>query len=537
MPPTTRESLRALQLPILLDHESQVANAITAEVVQALHVPDDDIGAWLELQHAKWREDNELNGVFEDAIKKGIRAGHPEFGAQIADAYFKMHQELRADYFLPHNKATAFLSHALLMIRLAREDLMSAAQVARIMSALDKKAEFSRQSADAILRRLNAKPDLIQDDVEILFEQDKALSESSFADADIYASADFVGSIACSLGVEVAYGELLKIFYNEMSGQALTPYIQMLHYQCILIEFFDHTPLDIYEFKPRGRIVDWLLEQYPDAIVSAGNPFLNNAKSVESLDISWVRSKKKADRPGANALFRLIEALDSLGFAARQELSAWTRRWILRLFSYVESTAAVEVPVLSSMNVEQLLQSVISRESNTLGIIEQRLLDAVSQNRHNDGQWVARGLGDSVNSTNLSKRKLGDIDYQNIHTHTVCAYEAHAGRLTKVYLAGHLRTLGRSLALRRQEWEAVSPPNDWSVRIVFVAHDFEERQNSQIEIQGNRVEIVMATYEEFLNGVLAANIVDQINQFVVNPLNERRTPVWVRQKMLSIIGN
>src|SRR3546814_11380722 len=89
--------------------------------------------------------------------------------------------------------------------------------------------------------------------------------------------------------------------------------------------------VDLYEFSPRGVAANWLFQEYPDSIAGASNPFLNNAKAVEVIDESWVRSKRSAERPGARAIYHLLSMLDGLGFSARREIARWVRLWLLRV--------------------------------------------------------------------------------------------------------------------------------------------------------------------------------------------------------------
>jgi hypothetical protein len=291
--------------------------------------------------------------------------------------------------------------------------------------------------------------------------------------------------------------------------------------------------MDLYEFNPRGRIAEWLFDQYPDALVSASNPFLNNAKSVERIDPAWVRSKKKGERPGANALFLILHSLDTLGFAARQELASWTRRWIHRLFKYT-GDVTVEIPTLTAENIKALLANLSKRETNTLGIIEQRIVDAVTRSGHG-ADWIPRGLRDSVNSTNISQRKLGDVDYQNVNERAVIAYEAHAGKLTKVYLDGHLRTLAKAMALRQEEWALFSDPQAWKAKLVFIAHEFEVQEDIVVNICGINIDVEMVTYHDFLKGVVAEDVADFVTEYVTAQLNQRRTPLWVREIALKLL--
>ncbi len=255
----------------------------------------------------------------------------------------------------------------------------------------------------------------------------------------------------------------------------------------MILEYFDHSVLDLYEFSPRGQPAQNLFANYPENLVSAGNPFLNNAKSVGTMDGSWVESKKPSDRPGARALFALLSAIDEMSYAARRELALIVRSWVMR-FLRLSGDVATPLPELFTVpEVHQLVTHIRVGNTRTLGILEQRCLDAVATLQHPAVHWMSRGLGDAVNATNISGRKLGDCDFQDGANRRIVAYESHGGTLTDVYIREHLRTLRKVVPLRKPELESVAPIEEWEATVRFFAHNLDANQPETVNIDGLRI--------------------------------------------------
>src|SRR5690606_19731858 len=126
----------------------------------------------------------------------------------------------------------------------------------------------------------------------------------------------------------------------------------------------------------------WLFDSYPDVLASAANPFLNNAKSVERADIGWVRMKKKAERPGTAALECILSNLEMMGFAARRELSRLIRLWLHRVLRAARDTVSPLPEVFTERQWLRVLEFVRTRNSTTYGILEQRVVDAISSEQY-----------------------------------------------------------------------------------------------------------------------------------------------------------
>lgn len=530
-----QEAFRSLLLPINASLEDACLGVLTEELKE-LGLSHAECPAWLRDQAARWHDEGAPSDQLRDALCKAIEVGHPDLGKALSQRYFKLHADLQTDHLLSHEQATAFLSHALLMARLAGEERMSSAQVANLLVVRDKRVNFSRQSVDVCVSRLGVKRPLEVDGVESLFKKDREQEEAVFADADLAVGAEIVSQAAARLLFPNDMLRALQTLAREDDIGNYSPYLQMLHYQCVVAEFYDHAVTDLYEFNPRGNAVKWLIRQYPRALSRAGNPFLNNAKSVERVDGSWARSKKRNERPGATALLSILEGLESMGFAARQELAGLLRCWLHRVMR-LAVPAAVELPkAFNAGQIGSVLKAIKSGNSNTAGIIEQRVVDALTSIRHRkeDG-WRSRGIGDSVNATNISRKKLGDCDYQNADKRNVVAYEAHAGTLTQTYLDEHVRTLEKAVRLRREEWSSFSEPDEWQVDILFIAHRLDVKRRHAFAVEGVKVEIRSVTFDELIGaGPMPQEFVSSFQEHVMAPLNEKRTPDHARKALRAM---
>lgn len=530
-----REAFRALLLPIAPDREEGCVSACEEALIQR-GILADDLPVWLRLRADEWLESGNPPGDLREIVTLALECGHTELGNSVAHKYFDMHSGLSSNHLLSHGEASAFLSHSLLIARLAKDEFMSAAQIANLVSARDDRVGFSRQSVETVLGHLDLKPRVTRERHENLFEVDRSLEETLLADADLMVAADMVATAARQLGFPRDVAGMLMTLVRSQDLDEYTPYLQMLHYQCSIAEFYDHAVTDLYEFAPRGAT--WFFEQYPEVMVSAGNPFLNNAKSVERATIGWARSKKARHRPGALALVGLLEGLEEMGFAARQELAGWIRRWLHRVMR-VASEISYRLPErLDPPQIERLLASVAAAQTNTAGILEQRLVDAISSMEHSVGDgWRARGLSDAVNATNVSRRKLGDCDYQHTTNRYVHAYEAHGGRLTDIYFQEHLRTLRRSLSARADEWSGFSDREEWEVMVTFIAHESDIPGMQQHNIDGTPVNLAVKSFRDFVAEAPPADeLVEAFANLVLTPLNERRTPNSARRKLLELVG-
>jgi hypothetical protein len=271
-------------------------------------------------------------------------------------------------------------------------------------------------------------------------------------------------------------------------------------------------------------------------MATAGNPFLNNAKSVERVTISWVRSKRIAERPGATALLAILEGLEVMGFAARRELARAIRLWLLRAMRLAEPLL-VPLPATYDMPTwERILARAAMANTATFGVLEQRIVDAAAALRLQDAiGWRARGVGASVNATNVSQRKIGDCDFQHALDRRLEAFEAHGGNLSQVYIEEHLRTMRKIIPARAEELSGIADLGEWQATVLFVAHTISAPPiDAPLIIAGLSVKIETSTYEEIVGELLQDATAVHLNNYILTPIREKRTPVEVRQVLNTL---
>ncbi len=303
--------------------------------------------------------------------------------------------------------------------------------------------------------------------------------------------------------------------------------------------FYDHPSEYIYTFKPRGAVANLIFGTFPPGLAPGGNPMLNNFKAVNRLSHDWAESRDD-NRDQAIALVKIVLVLSSLSYPARKQLAGSIRRGILR-FIEINTPAKVTMPSAATpADVARFLQAVSQSPTNSRDIIEQRVTDFLATMNHREAVWRARGLGDPVNASNTSSRKLGDCDFQNAATQTCHAVESHAGRLTDVYLHEHLRTLRLNLPKRLDEWSGISEIGEWKLEVLFIAHENALTPDCDQPELAIPCDIVVTTFAEACEKVIGiaeamqVQAVKLFNRWVVRPLNAPNTPHSAKLKAVEL---
>jgi hypothetical protein len=536
-PDQLREAMRWLLLPVPVDGEEAGVRAARAQLA-SLGVEPEDAPAWIDLELQDWRSAGLPSPDLAGVASAYIAAGDEELGPKLSRAYFRLHLRLATEPLMDHDAASAVLSHARLIYLLASEESLSSGQIAKLVAVRDQRAPITWSHVETILGKVKARPQLRLEEVEAAYEADTALEVDVFADADERTCIEMVATVGRRLGFPGSLKGFLQTLIPP-DGTPNGPYLQVLHYQCTIAEYHDHALKVLYEFKPRGKAAEWLFSRYPSSLEVAKNPFLNNAKGLDEMSREWAKSKKKSDIREAYALVDVIQGLDSMGFAARRELAAWLRRLLVRCIRLARG-AKVKLPAkLTAGQARKVITAVAAGETKTRGILEQRVVDAIASLRHPQEEWISRGLLDSVNATNVSRRKCGDCDFQSIEKLHVIAYEAHAGKLSDVYVRSHMHSLEAVLERRVQEWEEnVGVDLAWKVDVVFVAHQLEILELPKQVISGVEVTVKAVTYDSYLAAFKGDGraLSQAVNEYVRDPLAAERTPDSVRSVLLGLLG-
>ena len=317
----------------------------------------------------------------------------------------------------------------------------------------------------------------------------------------------------------------------------------ILHVEAAVAEYYDHPLSDAYELAPRDQVSRFLKAEHP-SYTATESPFLNIAKAA-TLDERWASARLRSTVSRSYALVRVLAGLDSMNFSARRELAGWLRQWLLRVERETEERPTIS-GIVTQAQLLSLLTSVAAANSATHGILEQRVVDALSEVVHPaTAGWYARGLGDSVNASNLRRRKTGDCEFEHSTHHEVVAYEAHGGRLAEVYVDSHLHSLAAVLRLRSDDLAAIAPVDEWSIKVTFVAHDTAGLVNRDYVVEDFDVAFEFIDYLTLLDratdalvarGEPESVLIGHANARIVGPLNELWTPQEARDRAAAFGG-
>lgn len=531
-------AFRALQLPVDPQQEHKALEAF-AETLLAKGIEADDQALFVTDEFSRWMDGatGAVDSRLEAACKAALEASDEKWGSVFSKKYFGIHKSLQEKRELSPRDATVLLSQLRVIVMSADVGRMSSAKIAVVVGAAIQGLPIDWQEIQVVLEALKCAPEISLEDADATRQNDEGKAERIFADADIDEASRIVSEAAGRLGFPGDLQALLTVLLGTAEQPTHIPYLQILYFQCLISEFYDNVPSALYEFKPRGQVLEKTLAKVFGNLAPRGNPVLNNAKGHAALDRNWARARKPRELPQATALAEIIVGLGELGQAAQRDLAGLLRCWVLR---YIQLNKAEETQLparLSEGQWGQIIAALGSAPSETLGIVEQRFVDAFARLRHQESDgWRSRGIGDSVNATNMSRRKLGDSDFQNAALRQVVAYEAHAGTLTPIYFSSHRRTLIASLAARAEEFESISERSEWCVKVVFVANDFKLSVPDPEEVADIKVEYEFLETRDALASIdVSKQEVRQVlEDLVSSPLREKRTPDSIRQRFLAL---
>jgi hypothetical protein len=531
-----KEALRYLLLPIQAEEEETCIKA-ASEILTKNRLKEEDYSVFIKNSFQEWKDSDKLNSVLKEIIEQVLIASDKSRGELISVAYFEVHQALRTNPLMSFEIVTVLLSQLRLMATLAADERMSSTKIAAFLKSVDSRLTIiTWREVRVVLRKLGLMPIISVQNAEKTYVSDEKSEELSFADSDVTNASFLVGEVARNLKFD---GDL-EFLLNQLTkpGGTHLPYLQILHYQCLVSEFYDHVISFAYEFSPRGILADWLFSKWNN-LIPTNNPFLNNAKAVEVLDKNWASSRSSNESVQAHALVDILRGVDGMSFTASQELASWLRRWLIRYIKLNESKVT-PVPEKSSVDrIVEIVSFVTGAPTKTFGILEQRLVDflAISLYEEKKG-WRQRGIGDSINSNNLAKRKLGDCDFQDHNAKEIIAFEAHGGTLSQIYLDGHLRTLVRAIDARSEELMGIAELNEWKINLVFVAYEFTAKNPGSIKINGIAIKIEFLKFKDLVSKVdLKSKLLEYnfVKTFTLR-INDRNTPQKVRDIVLEIVN-
>lgn len=454
--------------------------------------------------------------------------------------YASLITKITGRFTMTRRDAAIVLSQLPLFLLLARNFRASPASIACLMGQTERRISVGWRLVEAILNHFEIRSDLDEQAVASLLEADKLGSDQELGDSTVETVVETLVAQAMNLGLDQRFHEGLQRLFLPNKVGSFIPYLQILLYICTIDHFFNHPPEFIYTFKPRGGVANLIFRVFPSELAPGGNPMLNNFKAVDRITSDWAESRED-NREQARALVEIVEGLSSLAYSPRTQISSGIRKAIIR---YIEINTPAKVHLEEQTDFEAIkrfVRRVASGQTFSRGVIEQRVVDFLAALDYPLPEWRARGLGDPVNASNSSSRKLGDCDFQNISERRCIALEAHAGRLTDVYVREHLRTLRLNLPSRVEEWSRISELKDWSLQLRFLVHE-DARSGEKIpvpEIVAGPVEVL--TYMDYYEAMLPemerapGRAISLFNRWVITTLDARNTPVATKEKARTLL--
>lgn len=548
-------AIRTILLPVAPGTGEEYAQR-AEDILNELGVAEDHAD-WVNLETAAWELSGKPSPQFKDFIARLLyRPGQPPEtfaldasvipvppGAQnvlnaFSSRYFEMHERVMADEKCDHRQARRILSHTHSLVLLATGEKMTASRIYSMMLRDGIDLGRSWSTARYILEKCGLAASISVQDVQTLFSQDAIGEADLLGDLDLQNCIAYVNEVCRGFGYSHDLeSQLETLFVTDLHP----PYLCMLHFQLTAQSMFNHRLTNAYEFAPRGEPVLWLSSKYNEAGLDVGmSPFLNNAKSVDTLDSAWAASKKKKERHSARALVDLLTELDCLSDPSRSAAGQYLRALLHRMLriSLQNNTAlTAPLPQLDPESVRKLLVGVAAGNTGTRGVIEQRLTDCIALSEAGDlSRWRLRGFGDSVFTTNTSQKKLGDAELKHVTENRIIAVEAHGGRLTEKYVRDHLFTMRNVLPLRLAELEDRAPIGDWALELQFFAHDLDVGLSEDHIVEGLPVHINYRRFADFIDLPVDGDFLALLGTYFTDHLNAVHVHSRTRQAVLNLIS-
>lgn len=520
-------------------------------------VEESDQPSWIRSELSRWNSmhgpSKELTGLIKRSIydpqRTPVTFVFPTLGdgdgeankiaacLRLSEKYVSLHGKLRQT-MLSHEEARLVLSYSGLIITFAIDHLMSASETSRVLGARDRRLALNWYPVKAITDACGCsrKFDLAQ--VQESFGETTEAEPSLLADLPVAEAIRYVGFIGASIGCQT---DLTAALSDLLLGTRHDPYLLILHFQLSSLSNCDHAVTFAYEFSPRGQAADWLIIQYQEASLAvASNPYLNNAKALLRFDRSWAWGRSDY-LVQAHALVTILEEIEALGPLPKAELARYVRallRRVMRIsWEAQRGGIAHAIPTLDDHSALRLFNAISVANSGTNGILEQRLVDTVTSSRHPD--WAVRGKGDSVFAASTFRKKLGDIEFLQIHGEQpqVIGYESHGGKLTGSYVLGHVASFEAILKLRLEELEAAAPIDQWLLTSVFVSHSWADGLPAQYTLQIDSVAVTLNLRYETFAELAADNAATAcFERDFAAPLNQYHVPPSVRAKAIDMLA-
>lgn len=464
--PEIADALLAASLPIdpndLEQAAENVADYYGTKITKKKRLPADRVAnrfieLWELWLSSKGLPQKELKDVVSEAVSTSPKM------SELGKGYFKLIRSLETTYFMGRQRAIALVGCAPLIRTLVVDQHLSLDRVKLVINI----PGTSFGAIKKVLREMEVSVPFNPDMIRTVYEKDIKDVASLFGDSmPQEADVTFKGLLGSfprseSFGDEVC--ELVCINFN--------PYLFILYYELLTIESTDRFPGHaVYEFNPRSQ--KYLEPIWREMYKSSGkNPYLNNAKSVYSLDRAWAETKlSKRTQNGSLLLADIFDIMAELPYSTRRRVARITRCYLVLMANQTQTSTPL--PAVTKDNVRAFVSRVGTANSKTSGVLDQRLVEFLTMCSYDSDEWYPRGLGSSVNESNAAGHKYGDVEYYDTNgRRLIRSYEAHGGALRDEYVESHINSLGGIVTYYEDEYAERGEEYKRDVEVAYVAHD------------------------------------------------------------------
>lgn len=458
------EAFLASSMPIdpnTMDQAAERAIAFYESAPAAISLPGEEVAERFSEMWDLWFDEGgipskELRDVVHEAV--GV---NPDM-ERLAGEYFKLVEKLEQKSYMSRAYAVALVGCAPLIRTLVVEQHLGLDRIRSILNVPGATFDAIR----SVLGAIGISAAFVVDDIEAIHRADMEDVSAYFGDTPADESeGTFKGLLGNFSRNEELWEEVTELVYVGFE-----PYLFMLYFELLTLETTDRFPgRAIYECGPRGQKVKalWNSMYHP----TQENPYLNNAKSVYSLDMAWAETKlSRETQNGSLMLADIFDIMSELPYTTRRRVAHVIRCYLVHVAN--EKQASTPLPGITPTGIRSFVERVAASNSLTKGVLDQRLVDFLTMCAHDYDKWVARGLGSSVNETNASGRKFGDVEYLSLEDRrTMHAYEAHGGGLRDEYVQDHINSLVGTVDYFKGVADDRGEEFERKVEVAYVAHD------------------------------------------------------------------
>lgn len=461
---TIADAFLAASLPIDPDSMRDAAAQVISyydDAPSAVALPADEVaGRFAEMWDLWLREGGIPSAELCDVVNTAVSVA-PEM-RHLGSEYFRVENKLEEKTFMERAHAVALLGCSPLIRTLVMEQHLGLDRIRSVINVPG--ATFD--AIKSVLNGIGIAPSFNPDSIQHVYEGDVEDVSALFGDTPPEeADATFKGllgnfSRSDSFGEDVC--ELVYIGFE--------PYLFLLYYEFLTLESTDRFPgRAVYECNPRGGKVKALWNEMYNP--TQENPYLNNAKSVYSLDTAWAETKlSRETQNGSIMLANVFDIMAELPYTTRRKVAHVTRCYLTLMANHKQISTSL--PAVTPANVTAFVETVGAANSMTKGVLDQRLVEFLTMCVYGDDDWFPRGLGSSVNESNASGRKYGDVEYYDVRGRKqIHAFEAHGGGLRDEYVEDHVNSLKGTVDYYTNDAAQRDESYEREVEIVYVAHD------------------------------------------------------------------